>query len=241
MVRIICLLLIFGMFLAFPYESSASIKDCVQKVQPTPLPFDKTVKEDIVPGVIYLAFMGGDTPKPNDCGLNPSNPNAEWKGWGNIDSDNVTIENCDIVIGAVYFERGLGTHAAGKIVYDLTGGDYAKFEAYGGIADDPGSEGDAGCATRGSTIFVFTIDKDKVFETPLLKGLDAGKNVPPFKIEFNIPKSSKQLVIDVQDGGDGNGCDHSSLGDARLLTPKALEVEASGKLAITWASIKVSY
>ena len=37
--------------------------------------YDEVVEEDDRKGVTYLAFIGGSsTPKPNNCGLNPKNP-----------------------------------------------------------------------------------------------------------------------------------------------------------------------
>jgi len=90
--------------------------------------YDEIVKED--PKAIYLSVINGDTPKANACGLNPSNAAGEWTGWGGpLDLDNATIgegagSRNEIVIGGTYFERGIGTHAAAKFVYDLTGAAY---------------------------------------------------------------------------------------------------------------------
>ena len=44
------------------------------------VPFANEVAADT--GAVYLSVVGGDTPTPNDCGLNPSNDGAEWAGWG---------------------------------------------------------------------------------------------------------------------------------------------------------------
>ena len=158
--------LIFTLFFNFAW---ASKKDCKQGNKPSEkIPFSKEVKEDTRIGVIYLAFVGGDTPKPNACGLKPKNPENEWTGWGGpIDSDNMTIgegpgTRNDIVIGGVLFERGIGNHAQAKLLYDLTGDNYVYFSSYAGIVDDPGSEGDVGCPTRGSTFFFFSVDGKEI-------------------------------------------------------------------------------
>ena len=104
--------------------------------------YDEVVEEDDRKGVTYLAFIGGSTPKPNDCGLIPKNSEAEWTGWGGpLDVDNATIgegggTRNHIVIGGIYFERGIGSHAIATMVYDLSGGDYLKFEGYVGMSDE---------------------------------------------------------------------------------------------------------
>jgi len=204
--------------------------------------YDKVVKED--PKAIYLSLINGSTPKANKCGLNPSNPAGEWTGWGGpLDLDNATIgegagSRNEIVIGGTYFERGIGTHAAAKFIYDLTGDKYKKFEAYVGMSDE---KDPAECGHGGTSIFIFSVDGKQMFKSDKLAGTDGGKNVLAVKVEFNIPSGSKELLIEVTDGGDGNGCDHSALGDAKLLTAAGMAVESTGKMATVWGSIKSSY
>ena len=54
------------------------------------VPFTTTVDADA--DAVYLSVAGGDTPTPNDCGLNPSNDAAEWQGWGGpLETDNASI------------------------------------------------------------------------------------------------------------------------------------------------------
>ena len=205
--------------------------------------YDKAVKEN--PKAIYLTVINGAQPKANACGLNPKNPAGEWTGWGGpLDIDNATIgegagSRNDIVIGGTYFERGIGSHAPGKLVYDLTGDKYKKFEGYIGMSD----EKDAGleCGNAGSGIFIFSVDGKQVFKSDKLVGGEAGKNTPALKVEFDIPSGAKELQIDITDGGDGNSCDHACLGDAQLLTAAALSVEPKNKATTLWGSIKASY
>ncbi len=145
----------------------------------------------------------------------------------------------EIVIGGTYFERGIGSHAPGKLIYDLTGDIYKKFSCYIGMSD----EKDAGleCGHGGSGIFIFSIDGKQVYKSDLLKGGEAGKNTPAVKVEFDIPSGAKELQIDLTDGGDGNSCDHSALGDPKLLTAAAMSVEPGNKSATLWGSIKGLY
>lgn len=203
------------------------------------------VKED--PKAIYLVLVNGDQPKANACGLKPSNPDTEWLGWGGpFDGDNVTIgegpgTRNDIVIGGVLFERGIGTHGTAKFVYPLTGDKYTKFSGYVGMSDE---KDPAECGHGGSSTFTFSVDGNVMFKSDVLKGTDAGVNVAPVKVEFNIPSGAKELVIEIGDGGDGISCDHSCIGDPKLytidlggMTPVRLE----GSISTTWGDIKIKY
>lgn len=206
--------------------------------------YDTVVAENTDPGVVYLALVNGSQPVPNKCGLIPSNPSTEWLGWGGpLDGDNVTIgegpkTRNPIVIGGVLFERGIGTHGTAKFVYPLTGAQYTKFEGYVGMSDE---KDPAECGHGGSSTFKFSIDGKVVFESPVLKGTDGGNEVPPLKVEFDIPAGAKELVIEIGDGGDGISCDHSSLGDAKLFTSLATPVRPNKSISTTWGDIKVSY
>lgn len=204
----------------------------------------ETVEEDDRNGVTYLALIGGSEPKPNACGLIPKNPEEEWTGWGGpLDVDNATIgegvgTRNHIVIGGIYFERGIGAHAIGTFVYDLSGDNYLKFEGYVGMSDE---KDPAECGHGGSSDFIFSIDGKQVFKSETLQGTDGGKNVPAVKVEFDIPSTAKELEIIMGDGGDGIGCDHSAIGDAKLLNGQALAVEPANKLPTIWGHLKDSY
>ena len=80
-----------------------------------------------------------------------------------------------------------------------------------------------------------------MFKSELLTGGAAGVNTPALLVTFDIPSGAKELTIEMQDGGDGNGCDHSCLGDAKLLTRAALSVNSDKKATTLWGSIKASY
>ena len=210
-----------------------------------PNDYDKIVPEDDRDGIVYLALIGGDSPAPNKCGLIPSNPAAEWTGWGGpLNCDNCTIgegatTRNEIVIGGTYFPRGIGVHGAAKYVYNLTGGPapYARFEGYVGMSDEKDPDG---CGKGGTSGFTFKLDGKEVFKSKTLAGSDGDKNVPPLKVEFDIPATAKNLEIEITDGGDGISCDHSAFGDAKLLTAIAA-VKSADKLPEAWGKIKVGY
>lgn len=205
--------------------------------------YDTLIEEEIDPGVIYLSVINGSQPKANACGLNTSG--GTLTGWGGpLDADNMSIgegagTRNDIVIGGILFERGIGSHAPATLIYDLTGDDYVRFECYVGMSDE--KEAGLECGHGGSGVFIFEVDGKQMFESDLLLGGEGGENVPAVKVEFDIPKGAQELMITLADGGDGNSCDHSCLGDAKLLTARARAVESGNKATTLWGRIKVSY
>ena len=96
------------------------------------------------------------------------------------------------------------------------------------------------CNYGGSSDFTFSIDGKEVFKSERLTGSAGGKNVEAVKVEFDIPTGAKELTI-VMGDGDGIGCDHTCLGDAKLLTSQALAVEPANKLSTIWGRLKSRY
>ena len=182
--------------------------------------YESVIESDTRKEVTYLAFIGGDQPTPNACGLIPKNPKSEWTGWGGpIDTDNATIgegvgTRNRIVIGGVYYKRGIGTSAIAKIVYDLTGRDYIRFEGYLGLPDETDP---SGCGHGGSVVFRFEVDGREVFRSQKLQGNNWGQNTKPVECTFNIPEESKELTIYIDDAGDSICADHGVIGDAKLI------------------------
>lgn len=204
------------------------------------VPFDVVKAESTQTGVTYLSLIGGDTPVPNDCGLNPSNDPGEWTGWGGpLDTDNVTIgegagTRNPIIIGGVFYERGLGAHAVGTFVYDLTGGNYGTLDCYVGMADEKDPDE---CGHGGSSDFIFSLDGTEVFATGTHLGFTDGVNTPPERVTIDITGAS-ELTIVMGDGGDGNSCDHSAIGDPKLLAVGLTAVDPDDSLSTTWGKIK---
>ncbi|MFQ6039832.1 MAG: hypothetical protein ACE5PV_03165, partial [Candidatus Poribacteria bacterium] len=95
-INTLCVLVALSMLLGWTAGVWALKKDCgdppnapakpakeVKKEDPNVQnDYDEVMKEDTRKGVTYLTFINGDQPKPNACGLNPSNNPAEWTGWG---------------------------------------------------------------------------------------------------------------------------------------------------------------
>jgi hypothetical protein len=65
--------------------------------------------------------------------------------------------------------------------------------------------------------------------------------VAPVEVAFDIPAGAQELVVEITEGGDGAGCDHAALGDAKLIGSGVASVSPEGRLSTTWGSIKSSY
>lgn len=103
----------------------------------------------------------------------------------------------------VSFERGIGAHSNSTITYDLTGKDYAYFSSYVGVDREM-------FGTVGSVTFEVYVDGEKKFDSKLMKSKDPMKYL---EVDIN---GAKELKLVVTDGGNGNGSDHATWGDAKL-------------------------
>lgn len=128
-------------------------------------------------------------------------------GWGAVEKD---ASNGDkkagdgetITLDGKSYQKGLGVHAGSEIAYKLDG-NYASFRSDIGIDDEVGD--------KGSANFEVWADGDKLFESEVMKGDSATKQV-------DVDLAGKQeLKLVVTDGGDDSDFDHASWGDARLI------------------------
>lgn len=135
----------------------------------------------------------------------------DWKsansGWKTVNKNKsvsgnklaLTDENGE----AVYYDRGIGTHATSTIIYDLTDKDYAYFSSYVGVDRQM-------FASVGSIKFEVYVDGEKKFDSGIMNSRDSQKYV-----EVDIV-DAKELKLVVTDGGNGIGSDHATWGDAKL-------------------------
>lgn len=121
------------------------------------------------------------------------------QGWGTLQKNQSVLEG-SMSIGGVPCLRGLGTHAASRIVYD-TAGAYATFEA---------SVGMNGAAT-GTLVFAVKGDGETLWESGIVRGGEA-----PVAVRVDV-SGVKELELIVGDAGDGITADHANWADAKLL------------------------
>ena len=103
----------------------------------------------------------------------------------------------------VSFERGVGAHSTSTITYDLTDKDYGYFSSYVGVDRQMHN-------TVGSVSFEVYVDGAKKFDSGLMTSKEPMKYL---EVDIN---GAKELKLVVTDGGNGNGSDHATWGDAKL-------------------------
>ena len=181
------------------------------------------VVEDVVeptvdPTYTYIGF------RPSENMLTPINPADEWDGWNDtiwqktVDglyySKHLLIDDWEIRADALTgdylseFEHWIYAVSSSKIVYDISEGDYSKFDGYVGLRWHG-----AGCGHGGTVEFIFAIDGIGVWKSGRLAGV---RETGPIHVSFDIPADAQTLTVVVTDAGDGIGCDHWIMGDAHL-------------------------
>ena len=100
-------------------------------------------------------------------------------------------------------------HYPSRIVYDLSGGHYTKFDAYFDMPN-PCTH----IATPASIEVKIFADDIEVYHSGVWKG-DEARNT---HISFDLPEGTQTLAINVSDAGDGGTCDHFIFANARLLS-----------------------
>jgi len=127
---------------------------------------------------------------------------------------NQSIDKNPLTIGGVQFEHGVGTHAIGRFTIDLKGVALA-FRAKVGLDDEASSK-------PGSVVFRVYVDKKKVYDSGVLKGRNA-----PREVNVDL-RDAKRLDLIVNDAGDFIHYDHADWADAVLLIKKdASEIPVS--------------
>jgi hypothetical protein len=99
------------------------------------------------------------------------------------------------------FRRGLGTHANGKLVFNLPEGRFKRFRCQVGHDEE---------AANGVIAFEVWVDGEKVFESGPM-----GIKAEAMAVDIDI-SGAKVLELRALDGGDGITCDHADWADARL-------------------------
>jgi hypothetical protein len=112
-----------------------------------------------------------------------------------------TADGRTIRVGGVAYAKGLGVHANSDVRYDIRGR-CATFNSFIGVDDEVGS--------NGSVIFQVYADGVKLFESPVMTGSTANR-------EVNVSVAGKnELRLVVGGAGDGIHFDHGDWANARL-------------------------
>ncbi|MEN3360578.1 MAG: hypothetical protein V7637_4560, partial [Mycobacteriales bacterium] len=150
--------------------------------------------------------VGVPTPPPTGDNWVSDLPFTATNGWGPVERDMSNGEALagdghPITIGGTQYDKGLGVHPAGDVTLNLAG-NCTRFTASVGVDDEVGA--------AGSVRFSVVGDGRTLAATPVLTG-----DSPPAALDVDLTGVG-QLDLVVDDGGDGNGSDHSDWAAAML-------------------------
>ena len=136
-----------------------------------------------------------------EVALGELKPTKALQGWGTLQI-NTNCTGKPITIEGEVFQRGVGTHAASEILYELEPR-FRRFVAVCGLDDSAGA--------NGSIRFHVLLDGKKVFESPVITSQVRRANL-------DIPvEGARQLGLLVDDAGDGIDFDHADWAEAGFL------------------------
>jgi len=121
--------------------------------------------------------------------------------YGKLERNRSVWEKPMIVAGKA-FARGIGSHANGRISYELAGGNFKTFRCQVGRDEHAGD---------GLVIFQVWVDGKKVFDSGPMS-----KATPAKPVEINL-QGAALLELRALDGGDSISGDHANWADAQLV------------------------
>jgi hypothetical protein len=130
-------------------------------------------------------------------------PSFASQGWGALGTDR-SVMGRPLVIAGRRFARGLGTHAASEVAYDLEG-PYTAFEAWVGVDDEMLRYPQA------SVVFRVLGDGRTLFSSGIMR-----PKMPAVRVQVPL-RGVRQLRLVVTDAGDGIDADHADWADAYLV------------------------
>lgn len=99
----------------------------------------------------------------------------------------------------ISWARGIGVHAPSRLRFEL-GGDWSTLRLSVGLNDPP-----RGTAARGSVRYRILVDGEARWESPLMRTGDAVQGPKPIDVS-----GASELVLEVDDGGDGPVMDRAN-------------------------------
>ena len=142
----------------------------------------------------------------------------EWEsaeaGYGEVRRDVASagspITLTDRAGSPVTYEKGIGTHAQSKIVYDIEGEGYTRFCSDVGIDYSQNYEG-----SNSNVEFKVYFNSEQ--SEPVYESGEMLRNTPYESVDLALDWSVKKLIL-VAEQGENNYSDHADWADARFLT-----------------------
>jgi chitodextrinase len=151
------------------------------------------------------------TPPPSGC-TTVYLSDLAWQradnAWGPVERDRSNGEQAagdgrTITVRGEQYAKGLGVHAASRIVYAL-GGTWNRFKADLGIDDE------VAVGAPASVVFEVWADGQRIYQSSVLR-----RNSPIVGINLDVA-GRQQLELVVTNGGDSDNSDHADWAAARL-------------------------
>jgi len=171
---------------------------------PLPLPINMETEREILTIQPAKFFnTASQWPKPGEkvVYLDEIEPDDVTQAWGTLQKKQSVWEK-PMTIAGREFDRGLGTHAPGHIVYDLPAGQFKRFRCLVGRDEH---------AMDAAIAFEVWLDGKKAFDSgPMAKA------TPAKPVDLDITGVAR-LELRTIDGGDGITGDHGDWADAQLV------------------------
>jgi len=173
------------------------------KPEPLPLPIAMDTEREIITIQKPTVFRAGSRWPRDDrrvVHLDEATPDESTQQWGTLQR-NQSVWRKPMIVAGRKFARGLGTHANGRLAYDLSGGRFKTFRCQVGRDEHAGD---------GRIVFHVWLDGRKAFDSgPMTKTVAA----KPVEVDVS---GAKSLELRTLDGGDGISGDHGNWAEARL-------------------------
>jgi hypothetical protein len=171
--------------------------------------------------LFLAAWMPGRAAEPGPVWLDDLAPARAQQGWGELGVGG-SVGGRSLAIAGRSFSRGLGTHAASELVYELDG-DYTNFSAWVGVDDFLKNHPES---PKASVVFQVYVDGTPRFDSGVMKIGEAAK---PVQVAL---AGAQELKLVVTDAGDGISCDHANWAEALLGVPAEALAKAGGRKAL---------
>jgi hypothetical protein len=170
--------------------------------EPLPLPIGMETEREIVTiQPLKLMRTGHRWPKDKPLvWLDEFEPDEAVQDYGKVEK-NQSVWQKPMIVAGKKFARGLGSHANGRILYELAGAGFKSFRCQVGRDEHAGD---------GIVVLQVWADGKKLFDSgPMTKA------VPAKPVEVSVAGAST-LELRALDGGDGISGDHANWAEAQL-------------------------
>ena len=141
---------------------------------------------------------------PDNLWLSEIEPVRATAGYGSLQNDKA-VSGKLLKLGGLTYDRGLGTHAASEIAYDLHR-QYGRFKALVGVDENAGKP-------LGSIEFTVLADGKELWKSGIMK-----QGETPKSVDVSI-QGVRMLLLRVNDAGDGIDYDHADWVNAQISRP----------------------